>query len=134
VWTLSGRGNYWSDYSGYDANGDGVGDNAYEPRPPFAGGLTNNPTLGFFRFTIAQEAIDAAARMFPVYDYDPVIRDESPLMQAPGPALAREQSLNRGLLAVSALLVLLAGTFLVAFLDIDLLAALPRLVTARRAS
>jgi nitrous oxidase accessory protein len=119
VWTLSGRGNYWSDYSGYDANGDGVGDRPYEPRPPFAGALTNSESLRLFQFTVAQQAIDIAADMFPVYEYDAVMRDSGPLMEAPGPALARGTALNANLLIVSGLLLVLAGALLQAFLDFD---------------
>jgi nitrous oxidase accessory protein NosD len=75
VWTLSGRGNYWSDYSGYDADGDGVGDRPYRPEPPFAGALDDNGTLRLFQHTLAQQAIDMASDMFPVYRYDAVIED-----------------------------------------------------------
>lgn len=119
VWTTNGRGNYWSDYHGYDRNGDGVGDIPYEPQPPFAGALANNDSLRLFQFTLAQEAIDMAADMFPLYRYDAVMADDSPLMSPPGPALSTESELDRGLFAVSALLLAIAGLALVALLDID---------------
>jgi nitrous oxidase accessory protein len=119
VWTIGGRGNYWSDYNGYDAGGDGVGDTPYAPQPPFASALTNQPTLRLFQFTIAQQAIDVAATMFPVYEYNAVIQDSGPLMQPPGPALPKDGALNTGLLVVSLLLLVLAGAVLQAFLDVD---------------
>jgi nitrous oxidase accessory protein len=124
VWTLSGRGNYWSDYSGYDADGDGVGDRPYRPLPPFAGALDADGTLRLFQHTLAQQAIDRAADMFPVYRYDAVIQDSGPLMSAPGPALPDEKGLNQELLVVSALLLVLSGAVLVTALDIDPVAIL----------
>ena len=126
VWSIGGRGNYWSDYQGYDADGDGVGDRAYRPQPAFAGALADNPTLRLFQFTLAQEAIDLAARMFPVYRYDPVIEDSAPLMSAPGPALPDESGTNGGLLLVSVVLVALAAAVVQFALDIDPLGALVR--------
>lgn len=126
VWSIGGRGNYWSDYAGYDAGGDGVGDQAYRPEPAFAGALADSPTLRMFQFTLAQEALDMAADMFPVYQYDPVIEDSAPLMTAPGPALPDESGKNGGLLLVSILLLALVAAILQFTLDIDPLGALFR--------
>lgn len=130
VWTVNGRGNYWSDYNGYDANGDGVGDRPYEPRPPMAGALGRDETLRLFSYTLAQQAIDMAAKMFPVYRYKPVIVDSGPLMSPPGPALAKGHGINTGLLAVSALLTLLAVAVLQAAADVDLGRVLRRIALA----
>ena len=126
VWSIGGRGNYWSDYAGYDADGDGVGDQAYRPEPAFAGALADNPTLRLFQFTLAQEALDMAAEMFPVYQYDPVIEDSTPLMAAPGPALPDARGTNGGLLLVSLLLLALAAAILQFSLGFDPVEALFR--------
>jgi nitrous oxidase accessory protein len=126
VWTIGGRGNYWSDYTGYDADGDGVGDLAYRPEPAFAGALADSPTLRLFQFTLAQEALDMAAEMFPVYQYDPVFEDSAPLMSAPGPALPEARGTNGGLLLISILLLTLAAAVVQFTLDFDPLEALFR--------
>jgi nitrous oxidase accessory protein len=126
VWSIGGRGNYWSDYRGYDADGDGVGDRAYRPEPAFVGAMADNPTLRLFQFTLAQQALDMAADMFPVYQYDPVIEDSAPLMSAPGPALPDERGTNGGLLLISILLIALAAGVAQFTLDIDPFDALAR--------
>jgi nitrous oxidase accessory protein len=106
VWSSNGRGNYWSDYRGFDENGDGVGDQAYEPRPPFAGRLGNKEMLRLFQYTPAQQAIDAATDLFPVYRYRAVIADDSPLMSPPeGLAMRQSDGVNVRLLVASALLL-----------------------------
>ncbi len=121
VWASAGRGNYWSDYRGFDANGDGVGDQPYLPRPPFAGRLANEDMLRLFQFTPAQQAIDAATDMFPVYTYRAIIEDPDPLMgPPPGIALSHGSGINLRLLAASVLLVTssLAGVVHLASVDV----------------
>jgi nitrous oxidase accessory protein len=106
VWSSAGRGNYWSDYRGYDDDGDGVGDQPYLPRPAFAGRLDDDETLQLFQYTPAQQAIDLASDMFPVYRYDAVIEDAHPLMDAPdGVAMNSSERVNVNLLAVSGAMV-----------------------------
>lgn len=119
IWSIGGRGNYWSDYRGYDADGDGIGDRPYRPDPAFGGAMEEHPNLRFFQFTLAQQAIDTAAEMFPVYDYDPVIEDAAPLMSPIGPALPEEAGVNTDLLVTSGLLVLLAAVILQFSFDFD---------------
>jgi nitrous oxidase accessory protein len=102
AWTSNGRGNYWSDYGGYDADGDGVGDRPYLSRAPLGGRLEQNDNLRLFQFTLAQEAIDVAAKMFPIYRYDPVMEDPAPLMRPPdGVVLLGGEGMNAQLLLVS---------------------------------
>lgn len=80
-WTVDGRGNHWSDYEGFDAAGDGVGDVAYAPLRVFEGWMDRKPDLRWFWYTPAAAAIDAAARAFPVAAPEPIMRDERPAMQ-----------------------------------------------------
>ncbi len=110
AWSSAGYGNYWSDYRGYDADGDGVGDLAYRPRPPFAGRLATDDALRLFQYTPAQQAIDIAADLFPVYRYDAVMEDSRPLMEPPaGLGVPHGGGVNVRLLAASVALIGLAA-------------------------
>jgi nitrous oxidase accessory protein len=126
AWALGGRGNYWSDYRGYDADGDDIGDRPYILEPSFAGAMDDHPTLRFFQFTLAQQGIEMATDMFPVYEYDPVMIDPGPLMTPPGPALPRDDGVNTGLIITSVLLLLLAAAVLQTVTDFDPIGALLR--------
>jgi nitrous oxidase accessory protein len=127
VWSSKGRGNFWSDYRGYDANSDGVGDRSYLPRAAFAGRLEDDETLRFFQYTLAQQAIDMAADMFPVYRYGAVIQDEHPLMAPPeGLRLQGSDRVNTPLIAESLLLVAAACAVLAWANRWDVRAALMR--------
>ena len=71
------------------------GDQApYRPEPPFAGQLERNETLRLFQFTPAQQALDMAADMFPLYQYNPVMEDSGPLMEPPEGPSAPEMQLK----------------------------------------
>lgn len=83
TWTVEGRGNHWSDFAGYDANGDGVGDVYYESADLFSTITDKNPDLHFFDMTPASKAIDLAGRMFPTFQPRPKLTDSAPLIEIP---------------------------------------------------
>lgn len=78
-----GVGNFWSDYPGFDRDGDGRGDLPYEPRSLFESLLAREPNLRFFLHSPAQEAIELTARAFPELRPEPKLVDPVPLTRPP---------------------------------------------------
>ena len=81
-WSRDGRGNYWSDYLGFDLDRDGIGDQPYRPndlvdqifwRYPLAKLLFNSPALHLLRW---------AQREFPGL-HPGGVTDSFPLMRPP---------------------------------------------------
>ena len=81
-WSMRQRGNYWSDYLGWDMNGDGIGDVPYRPNDgvdvllwkyPSARTLMSSPAILLLRYV---------QRAFPVFT-PPTIQDSHPLMKLP---------------------------------------------------
>jgi len=81
-WSAHGRGNYWSDNSAFDLDGDGIADTAYRPndiidqvvwRAPAARLLLTSPAVTLVRW---------AQKQFPALLPGGII-DSAPLMEAP---------------------------------------------------
>jgi nitrous oxidase accessory protein len=81
-WSFAGRGNYWSDHTAFDLDGDGIADAAYRPndltdqilwRYPAAKLLTNSPAVQVLKW---------AQKSFPALHPGGVI-DSAPLMALP---------------------------------------------------
>ena len=93
LWNRDGRGTYWSDYTGFDANEDGIGDLAYKSTSLFENLMDRYPGLRLFNLSPATDAIDLAARAFPITQPRPKMTDTNPLMTPPaipsGPELMR---------------------------------------------
>jgi nitrous oxidase accessory protein len=75
------RSNFWSDYRGYDADGDGTGDLAYRPSRLFERISDSAPALRLFADSPSAQAIDFAAGVFPIFEPKPKFADESPRMR-----------------------------------------------------
>jgi nitrous oxidase accessory protein len=85
--TVAGQGNFWSDYTGYDANRDGRGDLPYVSKSLFENMMDKNPHLRLFQLSPAQQAVDMAARAFPIFQPKPKFTDDAPLLTPVMPAV-----------------------------------------------
>jgi nitrous oxidase accessory protein len=79
VWSVGGRGNYWSDAVLYDRGGAGVSSLPHRVESSYEALAQRAPALAFFAGTPAAEAIDTAARLFPVFAPRERAIDPSPL-------------------------------------------------------
>ena len=87
-WSVGGRGNYWSDYAGYDDNDDGLGEIEYRAERLLDSLIGRQPELRLFLYSPVVNAVDFAARAFPLVRPQPVLVDEHPLTQPPMPTNA----------------------------------------------
>ncbi|MFO0826611.1 MAG: nitrous oxide reductase family maturation protein NosD [Phycisphaerales bacterium] len=106
------RGNFWSDYVGYDADRDGIGDYEHSAERLFEQLLDREPKLRVFLLSPAQQAIDFVARALPAMRPEPKFTDPAPLV-APvecAAIAAHDAPSRRGLVFVAtALLACAAG-------------------------
>jgi nitrous oxidase accessory protein len=115
--TVDGQGNFWSDYTGYDADGDGLGDLPYISKSLFENMMDENPQLRLFQFSPAQQAIDLAAQAFPIFQPKPKFADEAPLLTPIRPAVTPPPAGPTWPMWVTAvMLLLLAGSTMIGIL------------------
>ncbi|HRV95557.1 MAG TPA: nitrous oxide reductase family maturation protein NosD [Anaerolineae bacterium] len=113
--TVDGAGNFWSDYTGYDTTGDGLGDLPYVSKSLFENMMDSHPQLRLFQLSPAQQAVDLAARAFPIFQPKPKFTDDAPLMEPVIPAVNPPTAgSNRAIWAVAGGLLLAGGLVIAA--------------------
>lgn len=78
-WFRDGKGNFWSDYLGYDLNNDGIGDIPHKLTSYFTFMMENYPTLSLYFYSPSVNALEMSLKAFPFLD-TPALEDPFPLM------------------------------------------------------
>ena len=80
-WQAEGRGNYWSDYEGYDLDGDGIGDVPHKIQNVFQYLEGIYPRLRLYLNSPAAQALATAEKTFPIVRGS-MEADTAPLVKA----------------------------------------------------
>ena len=115
LWSVGGRGNYWSDALVYDSEGTGVSTLPYSPESSYEGLADRYPSLAFFDGTPAADAIDMASRLFPLFSPRPKLTDAHPLARPPLDEWTQNRGERAGDLAAAGGSILALGAALVWF-------------------
>lgn len=117
MWSVEERGNYWSDYAGYDEAADGIGDAPYRADHLFENLIDRYPNLRLFTYSPVTQAINFAAKAVPIIKPKPKLVDDFPLMSPyfPTGMPLLPQTADNYLIASSIILLSFALGMLVAF-------------------
>jgi len=75
-------GNHYSDYAGYDLDGDGFGDVAFTHGRLSTAVVQDNPSVRFLHGTVALDLVDVIAKAFPLLEKKPLLVDPKPRMKS----------------------------------------------------
>lgn len=81
-WSLNGQGNYWSNYVGWDMDGDNLGDVVFEPNDGIDKLVWQYPEMKMLMDSPAVIILRWIQKQFPVLK-PPGVKDSHPLMQLP---------------------------------------------------
>ena len=76
------RGNHWSEYVGFDEDGDGIGDSAFEHARLADELVGRHPALKIFSGSPALSLLDLLGRFLPLLQPEPVVADPAPRLSA----------------------------------------------------
>jgi len=74
------NGNYWSNYTGYDLNRDGIGDVPYRPVKLFSYIVNRTPETIILLRSLFMDIIDFSEKVSPAFTPDNLL-DAQPLMK-----------------------------------------------------
>lgn len=91
-WSFEGRGNYWSNYLGWDMNSDDIGDAVFEPNDGIDKLTWQYPEMKMIMDSPVVLILRWVQREFPVLK-PPGVKDSHPLMRASQPSTNERQQL-----------------------------------------
>lgn len=89
-WSKDGKGNYWSNYLGWDMDNNGIGDIIFEPNDGIDKLVWQYPEMKMIMDSPAILILRWVQRQFPVLK-PPGVKDSFPLMSAPSLAKDKDQ-------------------------------------------
>jgi len=110
--------NYWSNYSGFDKDRDGLGDIPFREDQVFEDLIENKPNLKIFLYSPAVNTLNYAANAFPILKPQPVLIDKTPLISPDLPSGLPSVKIDRNFafMTFALALTILSGALMVLFI------------------